>query len=121
MKTSIINTLAALCTVCLWAATTNAAIVSGPIVNPLNGHRYYLLTPNTWTASQAEAVQMGGHLVTINDSDENQWVFDTFSRTGQYGLWIGLNDGANEGSFVWSNGETVQFTDWASDKSGPHR
>ena len=57
-----------------------AGILSGPAINPGPGHTYYLLTQNTWTASEAEAVTLGGHLVTINDSAENDWVLNTFNR-----------------------------------------
>ena len=46
-----------------------ASILQGAVTNPANGHTYYLLTQNTWTASEAEAVTLGGHLVTANDAD----------------------------------------------------
>jgi hypothetical protein len=92
-----------------------AAVLAGPITNAANAHAYYLLSSNTWTASEAEAVGLGGHLVTINDAAENQWVLNTFfPLTGAIyaSLWIGLNDTANEGQFVWANGEPVAFTYW---------
>ena len=37
-----------------------AAVLAGPITNAANGHLYYLLSANTWTASEAEAVGLGG-------------------------------------------------------------
>src|SRR5688572_15573049 len=90
-----------------------AAVLAGPITNAANAHIYYLLSTNTWTASEAEAVGLGGHLVTINDAAENQWVQNTFFPwTGDAGLWIGLNDAANEGQFVWASGEPVTFIYW---------
>src|SRR2546422_5156368 len=55
-----------------------AAVLAGPITNATSRHVYYLLSTNTWTASEAEARGLGGHLVTIDDAVENQWVVDTF-------------------------------------------
>jgi hypothetical protein len=97
------------------AATPAAAqVLTGPITNPANGHDYFLLEQDTWTNSEAEAVALGGHLVTINDAAENQFVFDTFSTFGgvERNLWIGFNDVAVEGSFEWTSGETPGYTDW---------
>ena len=61
------------------ATPAKAEVIAGPIANPANDHVYYLLELDTWTNSEAEAVSMCGHLATINDSAEEQWVFDTFS------------------------------------------
>jgi hypothetical protein len=94
-----------------------AAVLAGPLTNAANAHLYYLLSANTWTASEAEAVGLGGHLVTINDAAENQWVLNTFfPLTGAFyaSLWIGLNDAANEGQFCLGHGEPVTFTYWYS-------
>lgn len=93
----------------------HAAVLAGPIANAANAHTYYLLTGNTWTASEAEARALGGHLVTINDAAENQWVLNTFFPligVPYASLWIGLNDAATEGQFVWASGEPVTFTYW---------
>src|ERR1043165_8994312 len=92
-----------------------AAVLAGPLTNAANGHTYYLLSDTTWTASEAEARGLGGHLVTINDAAENQWVLNTFfPLTGvpYASLWIGLDDAAHEGQFVWPSGEPVTFTYW---------
>jgi hypothetical protein len=93
------------------AGSVHATVLTGPIVNPANGHRYYLLDQDTWTNSEAQAVTLGGHLATINDAVENQWVYDTFVDSGR-NLWIGLTDTLDEGLFVWSSGEAVTYTNW---------
>src|SRR5213594_729280 len=49
-----------------------AGILAGPIVNPLNGHSYYLLSQNTWSNAEAEAVALGGHLATIRNAAEDR-------------------------------------------------
>lgn len=85
-------------------------------VNPANGHTYHLLGSFGWTAAEALALTLGGHLVTINDQTENDWVIANF---GQYpsgtdnDLLLGLHDSNLEGSFEWSSGEPLTFTDWA--------
>jgi hypothetical protein len=89
--------------------------VAGPIVNPANNHTYYLLTPSSWTTAETNAVTLGGHLITVNDSAENEFArasvlrFDGADRRG----WIGYNDVASEGTFVWSSGQTSTYTNWS--------
>lgn len=86
-------------------------ILAGPVVNPANGHAYYLLAQNTWSNAEAQAVRLGGHLATIRNAEEDQWVYSTF---GPYGgaLWIGLTDREKVFSFNWTSGEPVSYTDW---------
>jgi hypothetical protein len=90
-------------------------VLAGPIVRAETGHRYYLLSQSVWTQAEAEAVTLGGHLVTINSTAENDWVVDTFSTFGgvDRSLWIGLNDQVSEGVFVWISGEAAAYTNWA--------
>ncbi|HYD02478.1 MAG TPA: GC-type dockerin domain-anchored protein [Phycisphaerales bacterium] len=91
-------------------------VLAGPIVNPANGHSYYLLEPSSWTEAEARAVELGGHLATVRNDEENLFIFtEVRSAAGGPGfrrLWIGLNDVAEEGTFVWSSGEPVTYTNW---------
>ena len=93
-----------------------AAILAGPVYNPATTHSYFLLTSSPWTDAEALAVSMGGHLVTVNDAAENDWLLSTFSNFGGQprALWTGLTDAAQEGVFVWSSGEQVSYTHWES-------
>jgi len=97
--------------VAAWLVPAYATVIGGPVVH--NGHTYYLLDNKPWVDQEAEAVALGGHLVTINDAAENTWVWDTFAQPGA-GLFFGLNDAASEGTFVWTSGEAVTFTSWRS-------
>ncbi len=90
-----------------------------------SGH-YYALTSigQTWTDAEAEAVASGGHLVSINNAFEQQFLLSTFGDGANLNSvnWIGLNDASVEGQFVWSTGEPLTFTNWGpgepSDSNG---
>ena len=77
------------------------------------GDRVYLRTSSalTWQAAQAEAQQLGGNLVTINDAAEEDWLQLVFGS--DQGYWIGISDAAQEGTFTWASGETVDYVNWA--------
>lgn len=92
----------------VWVVPVYATVISS---SAYNGHTYYLLDGKPWLNQEAEAVTLGGHLVTINNAAENAWVWNTFG-TVRTGLFIGFNDAASEGAFVWSSGEPVTFINW---------
>ena len=77
--------------------------------NPATGHDYLFVEDGmSWADAEAYAVWLGGHLVTINDEAENDWLIATLGTE----YWIGLNDMAVEGVWVWASGEPVTFTGW---------
>ncbi len=91
-------------------------IVAGPILNPANGNNYYLFDIGlNWLDAEAAAVVLGGHLASIDDAGENEFVrtsvlsFDGADRRG----WIGFTDQASEGNFTWSDGTPTAFTNWS--------
>ena len=103
----------------------SAGVLHGPVVYPGNGHSYYLLTSDTWTSSELEAVSLGGHLATVDDAAEGSWIYSTFSTFGgvNRNLWIGLYDPdevnnstdrfARRTEFQWISGAPVNFTNWS--------
>ena len=80
------KTISAIVIAC-FGLSARASILTGPVVNPANRHVYYLLSQNTWSNAEAEAVALRGHLATIRNAAEDRWVY---SRFGAYGgaLWI---------------------------------
>src|SRR5262249_20345540 len=80
-----------------------------------NGH-YYGLTNSaeTWLAAEAEAVALGGHLASITSAAEQNFIVNTFlSGANSRAIeWLGLTDQAVEGTFVWSSGEPVTYTNF---------
>ena len=82
-------------------------------INPNNGHPYALLGASDLAAAEAVAQDMGGHLVSITDLSENDWIRTwaaTVSTTND--LWLGYNDVQTENTFVWSNGEVTNYENW---------
>ena len=93
-----------------------------PILNPANGH-YYIHLDTSYSWSNARLVAEGmtyqgltGHLVTINDQAEMDWLLNnlTWDRP-----WIGgwqdpLDPGYSEpgGGWVWVTGEPMTYTNW---------
>ncbi|MGQ0627768.1 MAG: DVUA0089 family protein, partial [Phycisphaerales bacterium] len=91
------------------------SILFGPVIREETGSTYYLFDVGlNWEDAEAGAVMLGGHLATINDDLENEFVrtavlgFDGADRRG----WIGLNDVGNEGIFGWTSGQPVNFLNW---------
>ena len=74
------------------------------------GHDYYLLSEGTWTESEAAAIGLGGHLATIDDAAENDFVSTRFGVVRS--LWIGLTDANVEGTYVWASGAPLLYTNW---------
>ena len=66
----------------------------------------------SWSEAEAYAQGIGEHLVTIDDAAEQAWVHSAFASFDS--LWIGLSDAVEEGTWVWSSGEPVVYTNWAS-------
>src|SRR5207247_8740802 len=96
-----------------WAAP--AGTLSPPVVNTNNHHTYILLASSTWSNAEAQAISLGGHLATLRNQTEEDWVFQTFGSYAdrQRLLWIGLSDRDKKFHFGWSSGESVAYTHWA--------
>lgn len=82
---------------------------------------YVIVQGPTWEEAEANAVKLGGHLVTINDAAENEWLVKTYPLSPNYYVYLtGLNDVQQEGPFTWISGETSTITNWRP-LSGPNR
>jgi len=88
------------------------------VTNPANGHTYHLLETANWSDSEAAAIAMGAHLVTIDDQAEQDFIVASFSQYGgvSRNLWSGYNDEAVEGTWVWADGSTSTYTNWANNE-----
>ena len=106
-------------TFCLCLAVNARADLNDPVIwasiQGGNNH-FYMLTPtrDTWTAQEAYAATVGGHLVSINSQAEQNFLISTFlvGSTSTIPLWIGLTDQPNHDSqsyTTWTTGESVTY------------
>lgn len=92
-------------------------IEAGPILNPANGHHYYLLETAAWSEAQEKALSLNGHLATIDDAAENAWVLANvaqFDGDMTRVCFLGLNDQVTEGAFQWLDHSLPTYVNWAA-------
>jgi len=108
--------------VLLLCTVAQASSIGTGVFNPANGHTYVLLDKSAWTAAESQAVALGGHLVSINNAAENQFLLDNFCNgaDSKRVLWIGLTDDGTEGHFRWTSGEPVTYTNWFTGEPNNH-
>lgn len=77
------------------------------------GHWYkFMSTPATWAEAVAAAVLAGGHLVVINDAQENEFVTDRFAAWSSGGAWIGGS--LVSGQWQWVDGNPWGYANWGA-------
>ncbi len=94
--------------------------IEWPVSEGGNGHYYRLTAAGTWDAAEKEAVALGGHLVTVNNTDEDAWLHGTFNaQMSSVGAWIGFYQDTGDAGYVepvggwkWISGEPVTYTGW---------
>jgi hypothetical protein len=75
------------------------------------GHCYIVnRTATTWAAAQSTCKSSGGNLAIVNNGSENYYIYSIT----QTAVWMGANDNATEGSFVWADGTAMSFSAFAA-------
>ena len=76
---------------------------------------YAIVHGPSWEEAEANAQKLGGHLVTINDAAEKDYLYNNFGNilpaysgtsSPAGALWTGLTDRETEGTYKWSSGDT---------------
>jgi sugar lactone lactonase YvrE len=106
----MIRRLLVLLCVCSFVPAFAGTSLAQPTFNPYNGHSY-LVVSGDWFGSETNAIALGGHLVTVNNQVEQDWLEGNFGTDEFY--WIGYTDASSEGNWVWVSAETPNYTNWA--------
>ena len=77
-----------------------------------NGKNYALFENGlSWEEAQNYCESIGGHLVTINDKEEQDFISDMLSTASKKYYWLGGTKDEN-GNWNWVTGEDFDYTNW---------
>jgi len=78
-----------------------------------NGRTYRFCSAGySWDGAKTQCQAMGMNLASINSQTENDFIGNTSGSIAQGSWWVGLNDQAAEGNYVWSDGSPYTFSAW---------
>jgi hypothetical protein len=92
------------------------------VLNPANQHLYlYIKQRKGWHEARDYCTLQGGHLVTIQTSVENRFVYDLAKEYNiEVGTWLGATDEEKEGTWIWVTGENWEYRNWIQDPMQHH-
>lgn len=70
----------------------------------------------TWPEAEIHCQEFGGNLARISNAAQHDAT--QVLAGGLTAIWIGLSDRVDEGNFVWSDGQPVEFTQWKTGEPG---
>ena len=91
-----------------------------PAAAVFRGHSYkFFREVMSWHEAKRRCEGMGGHLATIEDSAENEFIGDLAKQSlpeigNRDGVWLGGTDELREGRWVWIDGTEMRFQRWGA-------
>lgn len=79
--------------------------VDGACIRPYPAGRFY-------ADNEDLCVDFGGHIMTINNRLQETNAAVLMNEFNMANAWLGLNDRASEGNFVWLDGSPLAYTNW---------
>lgn len=77
-------------------------------------HRYEVFDESlTWQEAKAKCEEMGGHLVTIDSQEENDFVAKLISNKEKNLYWIGCYLDTQTDEWYWVDGSKLGYENWA--------
>lgn len=82
-----------------------------PEAKEYNGHHYMVYSDTSkWDSAKSKCITRGGHLVVMNNAEENIFVYKMMKRQHR-AVWIGLSKSMESWRWVTVGGS--EFTNWA--------
>lgn len=89
--------------------------IENPTVTTYNNHTYALFDEAcTWKQAKEYCEKYGGHLVTINDKEEQEFInelLNNYIATNKNCYWTGLYKSLNQ--WKWADGTKYNYKNWA--------
>lgn len=81
-----------------------------------NEHLYILYDDekiDSWNKADEYCKSIGGYLATINDSKENEILFNLISRNNYENVYFGYSNDNKNNIWRWTSGEVSSYENWA--------
>ncbi|MBK9271466.1 MAG: hypothetical protein IPM48_07700 [Saprospiraceae bacterium] len=96
------------------------------LIGVYNGNSYFISPPGPanhlhWLEANETAAALGGHLVTIEDAAENNFLTAAVPFTlgvAENHYWIGMRYSPSLDQYKWITGEPVNYTNWGVGQPG---
>ncbi|KAK8734902.1 hypothetical protein OTU49_005721, partial [Cherax quadricarinatus] len=68
----------------------------------------------SFSSARADCQSKGGDLASIHSAEENDYIVSQVNSDYYYNTywWIGMTDSGHEGTYQWSDGTSVTYTNW---------
>ncbi|XP_063953416.1 macrophage mannose receptor 1-like isoform X1 [Lytechinus pictus] len=79
-------------------------------------YQFNSATKQTWSDAKHTCEAQGAYMTSVLSDVENKYIRDYFLDLENLGIsstWIGISDNENDGSFAWSEGSSVGYTNWS--------
>ena len=75
----------------------------------------YFETQKSWSDAKTYCQNLGSYLVTVHSQAENQFAFSLLPESRETRIWMGGNDVATNGVWIWEDGKPWGvYTAWIS-------
>ncbi len=92
--------------------STVTSIPNATLIGEFENSKYFISNSSSLNYAEAEALAIngGGHLATVSDAAENEYIRSNLPSNSS--AWLGYSDEASEGNYVWVTSEPTTYTNW---------